>query len=135
MATDTDLRASLVELFNANTDLPLCRHPCAGPTPDRWSRARFEPAEEVTLRLDVLGGIWSAKVKEVSTESACLHLDREIAHQIEDGEAASIWLESTRGTSIRLDGSLQTLRGASDADPNEPVPMSFVAGQAFEPVT
>ena|GEM_PF-4796356 len=126
MATGrTDLHASLLEFFNANTDLLVSRHACPDHTPDRRNHTRLEPTEEVTLRLDVLGGIWSAKVKEISNESACLHLDREIAHRIEDGEPASIWLESRRGTPIRLDGSLQALRTPAGTGPDEFVPVSF----------
>jgi hypothetical protein len=127
MATSTvGENRSLVDFLTAHTDLPLCHSASPQDLPDRRVHPRFKPAEPVTLRLDVMGEIWSAEVKEVCGESACLQLDREIAERIADGQPASLWLESTRGMPLRLDGSLNTLRTPPDPAPHQSIPMTFV---------
>lgn len=129
MLEDTrDACASLLELVNTDTDMLLACQSCPDDVPQRRTHLRLEPVEDVTLRIDVLEGIWSAKVKEISTGSACLQLDREIAHQVEDGQPASIWLESRRGAPIRLDGSLRTIRDPGAAIRDEPITMTFSCG-------
>ncbi|MFH0983561.1 MAG: hypothetical protein V2A79_18760 [Planctomycetota bacterium] len=126
MTTGTiDNRLSLLELVNENTDLILSRRPDPCDVPERRTQARFEPAKALTLRLDVLGGVWSAKVKDISAASACLQLDPEIATQIENGQPASIWLESRAGIPLRLEGSLRTLRNPDRTAPDDPLPVTF----------
>jgi len=126
MARDLGNRlSSLLESVIADTDLNPTDAQCPDGMADRRSHARFEPVEGITLRLDVLGGIWSARVSDISTESACLRLDPEIAQHIEDGQAASIWLESRQGIPIRLDGSLKSLPGHDATPGDEPISMTF----------
>jgi hypothetical protein len=116
---------ALVDYLTAHTDL-IPAHPSVSPgAAERRAQARFQPVDPVTLRLDVMGEIWSARLKDVGGASACLHLDREIAERISDGQPASLWLESARGVPIRLDGNLTTLRAPADLPPTDPVPMTF----------
>ena len=116
---------ALVDYLTAHTDLIPAHPPVSLGAAERRAQARFQPVDPVTLRLDVRGEIWSARLKDVGGASACLHLDREIAERIRDGQPASLWLESARGTPIRLDGNLTTLRAPADLPPNDPVPMHF----------
>ncbi|MCK4660401.1 MAG: hypothetical protein KAV82_12835 [Phycisphaerae bacterium] len=124
IGTDGD-NALLSILVDGDTNLVPSQHSRADNAPDRRTQTRFEPVEPVTLRLDVFGGIWSARLRDVSTRSACLQLDHEIADQIEDGQSASIWLETRQGSPLRLDGSLRLLRPRSGSDANNPVGITF----------
>lgn len=128
MGTDTVAPdSSLLELLNANanTDLTPSERPDPHDAPERRDHQRYEPVEQLTLRLDVMGEIWSARVREISAGSACLQVDREIADRLKNDQPASIWLESTLGIPVRLDGSLRTLRDPADTAPDEPVSMAF----------
>ena len=116
---------SLLELLAADTDLSRTASSCPDGVVDRRAHGRFEPVGRITLRLDVLGGIWSARVSDVSAESARLRVDPEIAQRIADGQAASIWLESRQGMPVRLDGRLRTLQLPSAAPGDEPVAVAF----------
>jgi len=80
----------------------------------------------VTVRLDVLGGIWSATIEDISARSALVQLDHEIAEQIEDGQPASIWLESREGSPMRFDGRLRSFRNSAGLAPDEPASLSFI---------
>ncbi|MCP4591928.1 MAG: PilZ domain-containing protein [bacterium] len=97
---------------------------------ERRRQPRLEPLEPLTLRLDVMGEIWSARVHDVSATSACLQLDRELAGRLADGQPASLWVEPNQGAPVQFEGRLRFL----STDAGHPSPqltsMSFTCGPA-----
>lgn len=118
--------ASMVECLNAHTTLTLSGSTPAPEVPERRYLSRYKPADEVTVRLDVLGGIWSARIEDISAQSALLHVDHEVAEQISDGQPASIWLESEEAHHIRFDGQLKAFRKPPAVPADGSVPLSFI---------
>jgi hypothetical protein len=119
--------ATLLEFVTAHTDLTLTRPPRPDPVDDRRAAERFEPTHRLTVRLDIEGEIWSARVQDITNRGACLQVDQEVAERIGGGRDALIWLESKQGAPIRLEGTLRCLPSRSSAA-DAPTPVAFMCG-------